>query len=71
MTGVQTCAPPIFVAFSTRLRDEVDLATLTGELLAVVDQTMQPIRALLWLRPPAPRRPAAGTAAAQGDVRGR
>jgi hypothetical protein len=64
-------ASQTIVAFSTRLRDEVDLATLTGELLAVVDQTMQPTRALLWLRPPAPRRPASGTAAAQGDVRGR
>jgi len=39
-------------AFSSRLRDQVDLATLTGELLAVVDQTMQPTRASLWLRPP-------------------
>jgi hypothetical protein len=37
-------------AFSARLRDEVDLDTLTGELLAVVDQTMQPTRASLWLR---------------------
>jgi hypothetical protein len=37
-------------AFSTRLRDQVDLTTLTGELLAVVDQTMQPTRASLWLR---------------------
>jgi hypothetical protein len=40
-------------AFSARLRDEIDLATLTGELLAVVEQTMQPTRASLWLRPPA------------------
>ena len=39
-------------AFSTRLRDQVDLGTLTGELLAVVDQTMQPTQASLWLRPP-------------------
>jgi hypothetical protein len=39
--------------FSTRLRDQVDLTTLTGELLAVVDQTMQPTRASLWLRPQA------------------
>jgi hypothetical protein len=37
-------------AFSTRLRDQVDLTTLTGELLGVVDQTMQPTRASLWLR---------------------
>jgi hypothetical protein len=36
--------------FSTWLRDQVDLDTLTGELLAVVDQTMQPTRASLWLR---------------------
>jgi hypothetical protein len=38
-------------AFSARLRDEVDLTTLQVELLAVVDQTMQPTRASLWLRP--------------------
>jgi hypothetical protein len=41
-------------AFSARLRDEVDLDTLTGELLAVVDGTMQPTRASLWLRPHPP-----------------
>jgi hypothetical protein len=41
-------------AFSVRLRDEVDLTTLTAELLAVVDQTIQPTRASLWLRPSAP-----------------
>jgi hypothetical protein len=34
-------------AFSTRLRDQVDLDTLTGELLTVVDQTMQPSQASL------------------------
>jgi hypothetical protein len=39
-------------AFSARLRQQVDLDTLTGELLAVVDQTVQPTRASLWLRPP-------------------
>jgi hypothetical protein len=37
--------------FAARLRDQVDLDALHGELLAVVDQTMQPNRASLWLRP--------------------
>ncbi len=41
-------------AFSERLRQQVDLDTLTAELLAVVDQTMQPTQASLWLRPPPP-----------------
>jgi hypothetical protein len=44
-------AARIIAAFSGRLREQVDLATLTDELLAVVDQTMQPTRASLWLRP--------------------
>jgi hypothetical protein len=39
-------------AFSARLRQQVDLDSLTAELLAVVDQTMQPSQASLWLRPP-------------------
>jgi hypothetical protein len=38
-------------AFSARLRQHIDLDTLTAELLAVVDQTMQPSRVRLWLRP--------------------
>ena len=42
-------------AFGARLRDQVDLSTLTEELLAVVDQTMQPTRTSLWLRSPAER----------------
>jgi hypothetical protein len=41
-------------AFSARLRDEIDLDALTVELLAVVDETIQPTRASLWLRPSAP-----------------
>ena len=40
-------------AFAVRLRDQVDLDALAAELLAVVDQTMQPTQASLWLRPPA------------------
>jgi hypothetical protein len=38
--------------FSARLREELDLDTLSAELLLVVDQTMQPTTASLWLRPP-------------------
>jgi hypothetical protein len=38
-------------AFSTRLRDQIDLNTLATELLAVVDQTMEPTRVSLWVRP--------------------
>jgi hypothetical protein len=37
--------------FSARLRQQVDLGTLTAELLGVVEQTMQPTSASLWLRP--------------------
>ena len=37
--------------FSVRLRDEVDLDSLTGELLTVVEDTMQPTQASLWHGP--------------------
>ena len=49
-------------AFSARLRDQVDLDTLTAELLTVVDQTIQPTQASLWLRPQALSTTAAGPA---------
>jgi hypothetical protein len=48
-------AGQLIEAFSARLRDQVDLDTLTAEVLAVVDQTMAPTRAWLWQRPPAAR----------------
>ena len=38
--------------FAARLREQVDLDALSTELLAVVDQTVQPSRTSLWLRPP-------------------
>ncbi|MFN2389465.1 MAG: hypothetical protein ABR575_07685 [Actinomycetota bacterium] len=44
-------------SFSARLRDEIDLDTLSDELLAVVHDTMQPERASLWLRGPDPGAP--------------
>ena len=51
-------------AFGDRLHQQVDLDTLTVELLAVVDQTMQPTQASLWLRsPPEPARTPARTLA--------
>lgn len=36
--------------FSSRLRDEVDLTSLTQELVSVVATTMQPTHASVWLR---------------------
>jgi len=38
-------------AFSIRLREQIDLDTLSAELLAVVDQTVEPTRASFWTLP--------------------
>jgi hypothetical protein len=38
-------------AFGARLRQQVDLDSLAAELLTVINQTMQPTTAALWLRP--------------------
>jgi hypothetical protein len=40
--------------FTARLRDQVDLDTLSSELLAVVDRTVQPAGMSLWLGPDRP-----------------
>jgi hypothetical protein len=54
----------IVEGFGSRLRDQVDLDTLTADLLGVVDQTMQPTQASLWLRsPPEPSRTPPGALA--------
>jgi hypothetical protein len=42
-------------AFSARLHQQVDLTTLTAELLAVAERTVEPTMVSLWLRPPMER----------------
>jgi hypothetical protein len=37
-------------AFSARLRDEVDLEILQGSLITLVEATLEPTTAALWLR---------------------
>jgi hypothetical protein len=47
-------AAKTLAAFSATLRNEVDLDQLREQLVAVVQETMQPTQVSLWLRPPAP-----------------
>jgi hypothetical protein len=42
----------VLAAFGATARDETDLARLTSEMLRVVDTTVQPEFAGLWLREP-------------------
>jgi hypothetical protein len=48
-------AATTIAAFSARLRQQLDLEALTDELLAVVDQTIEPTTVSLWLRTSAKR----------------
>ena len=41
-------------AFGVRLRDQVELDALSGELRTAVTETVQPAHLSLWLRPPSP-----------------
>jgi hypothetical protein len=59
-------AAKVLAAFGSTVRDETDLDALTGELLRVVDETMQPEFVGLWLHDPQAR---STTEAARPDSR--
>lgn len=44
-------AEKTIAAFSTGLRQEVDLEQIGENLLSVIEETMQPNQVSLWLRP--------------------
>jgi hypothetical protein len=46
--------------FSAKLREETDLDSLSDDLVSVVEETMQPAHASLWLRPSEGSDPAGG-----------
>jgi len=43
-------AARILDAFTSRLRDEVELSAVRGELLSATDRTVRPAHASVWLR---------------------
>jgi hypothetical protein len=49
-------AAKVLAAFALTARDETDLDRLTGELLRVVDETIQPEFVGVWLREPEGKR---------------
>ncbi|HEV8193059.1 MAG TPA: hypothetical protein VGP82_16470 [Ktedonobacterales bacterium] len=58
-------------AFGQALRSEVDLARLTEHLLVVVEETMQPTQAGLWLARPDRTAPMRPKSMSQGEANGR
>jgi hypothetical protein len=50
-------AAQVLQGFAATARDETDLDRLTAELLRVIQETMEPERVTVWLRPTADGRP--------------
>ena len=46
----ETYAPSVRAAFAAGLRDAVDLDAVQAELLEVVQRTVEPAHATIWLR---------------------
>ncbi len=45
-------AQKIVQVFSPKMRDETDVDRLTGDVISVVEETIQPAHVSLWLRAP-------------------